>query len=232
MRKVEDLSNQIFGYLKVIEKAENKISGNRTKTCWRCKCLNCGKETTVLAYALKNGHTQSCGCLQKEKVSKHNTYTFLKDYVIGHTEENNDFYFDLKDYEVIKNYYWTINSLGYVHAKIKGTQVLFHRFILNPPEDKIVDHINHNRNDNRRKNLRIVNQKENCENRQIAKNNTSGVTGVFWSKHHNKWKAHIGSKGKRISLGYFVKFEDAVKARKEAEAKYFEVIPEVPKKEK
>jgi len=50
--------------------------------------------------------------------------------------------------------------------------------------------------------------------------NKSGHKGVRWNENRNKWTAHIGFKGKQISLGYFIKKEDAINARKEAEEKY------------
>lgn len=53
----------------------------------------------------------------------------------------------------------------------------------------------------------------------IRKNNTSGITGVEWVSSKNRWRATISFKGKRYYLGKFEKFEDAVKARKNAEEK-------------
>ena len=55
----------------------------------------------------------------------------------------------------------------------------------------------------------------------IKRNNTSGVTGVSWDKAENKWKAQIGINNKMIHLGRFDNFDEAVKARQEAEQKYF-----------
>ena len=59
------------------------------------------------------------------------------------------------------------------------------------------------------------------ENTRLKSNNTSGVTGVNWDKRYNKWEARIKKDYKQIHLGYFNDFEDAVKARKDAEKKYF-----------
>jgi DUF4097 and DUF4098 domain-containing protein YvlB len=87
------------------------------------------------------------------------------------------------------------------------------------PENEI-DHINHNRGDNRIKNLREVSHQENVKNRSRPRNNTSGHVGVHWYKGQKKWCANIESNGKKIYLGSFKEKEDAVKARKEAEAKY------------
>jgi hypothetical protein len=55
---------------------------------------------------------------------------------------------------------------------------------------------------------------------KLHKGNKSGHKGVTWLISRNKWRAYIGYKGKQISLGYFDKKEDAVKARKKAEEEY------------
>ena len=61
-------------------------------------------------------------------------------------------------------------------------------------------------------------------NKKKSKSNTSGVKGVYWKKDKNMWDVEIGFQKKRIHIGYFKKFEDAVKARKRAEEQYFEPI--------
>lgn len=58
-------------------------------------------------------------------------------------------------------------------------------------------------------------------NRSMRSDNTSGVTGVYWCKSRNKWNAEIRINSKKINLGYFINKEDAIKARKRAEIKYF-----------
>lgn len=62
------------------------------------------------------------------------------------------------------------------------------------------------------------------ENTQPQKNNTSGHKGISWSKDKQKWEAYINVHGKRINLGRYQQLEDAVKARKAAEEKYFEPL--------
>ena len=61
------------------------------------------------------------------------------------------------------------------------------------------------------------------------KNNTSGHKGVSWNKYHNKWNAYINIHGKKINLGYYCNIDDAVKARSEAEEKYFEPLLKMEK---
>lgn len=64
MSKLKDITGQTFGYLTVIERANNTSAGLAQ---WKCVC-KCGKETIVRGSCLRNGHTQSCGCKQKEAV--------------------------------------------------------------------------------------------------------------------------------------------------------------------
>lgn len=64
------------------------------------------------------------------------------------------------------------------------------------------------------------------ENRKINSNNTSGVTGVSYSKSKKKWVAYMKLQGKNISLGTFNTKEEAIQARKEGEEKYYKPIIE------
>lgn len=75
-----------------------------------------------------------------------------------------------------------------------------------------IDHINRNGLDNRLVNLRLVTQKQNTENRSIAKNNTSGHPGISWSKKLGKWRARITINYKGKHLGYFQEKQDAINA--------------------
>ena len=62
---------------------------------------------------------------------------------------------------------------------------------------------------------------ENCRNRSKSVKNKSGFIGVYFDKDRNKWVAFITIDYKQIKLGRFVEKEDAIKARLEAEFKYF-----------
>lgn len=83
-----------------------------------------------------------------------------------------------------------------------------------------IDHINGDPSDNRAANLRDVPNKENHRNMKRPTSNTSGVVGVQWVSRFNLWLASIGIDGKTVYLGMFKRFQDAVTARKEGEAKY------------
>lgn len=81
-----------------------------------------------------------------------------------------------------------------------------------------VDHINGNASDNRIENLRDVSHFENSRNQKRPKNNTSGALGVVWHKQHQKWCARIKRNGKYKHIGLYSKIDDAIDARRKAEA--------------
>lgn len=132
---------------------------------------------------------------------------------------------DLEDIDKVKDIKWHLNKNGYVQTNINNKNTehinLLHRLLMDCPDDKVVDHINHNTLDNRKSNLRICTKYENNKNTRLSKNNTSGTTGVYWNKLKNKWQAGIKVNYKQIHLGYFETKEEAIEARKQAEIDYF-----------
>ncbi len=99
--------------------------------------------------------------------------------------------------------------------------VSIHKFLLNTPADKVVDHINGNRSDNRKENLRICSQHQNAINRSLLNKNKSGVAGVYFDKIRSKWLAEIKFNYVKCFLGRFSEFADAVFVRYYAEQKLF-----------
>ena len=226
---LKDMTNQTFGRLTVIGRTEDYISPHgRHEAQWLCKC-ECGNLKKVRGTSLRQGLVTSCGCYRRQllidRLKKYNTYDLSGEYGIGYTSNGVIFYFDLEDYDKIKDYYWC-NKDGDLHfwGRINNQKISLHRFImtLDKNSDLVVDHINtHHPEDNRKANLRIVTHSENQMNRKLAKNNSSGVTGVTWSKKDKRWIANIKINNKTIRCGYYKNIEDAIKARKEAEEKYF-----------
>jgi hypothetical protein len=107
-----------------------------------------------------------------------------------------------------------ITADGY--AMIGGE--LLHRIIMNPPQDKQIDHKNRNRLDNRRTNLRICTVSENQMNRGKTKSNTSGFKGVNLEKKRKKkrYRARITADKKVFYLGNFEKPDEAGAAYRKA----------------
>lgn len=99
-------------------------------------------------------------------------------------------------------------------------KILMHRLIMSPPDNKQIDHINGNKLDNRRSNLRICSINENRYNQGPLKSNTSGYKGVSWHIHSKKWIARITVNGNRKFLGYFANKKDAGHAYNKAAIRY------------
>jgi len=113
---------------------------------------------------------------------------------------------------------------GYIVIIIDGKNYRAHRlawlYVNGGFPKEQIDHISHDRTDNKIANLRSVTNQENQMNKSMLKNNTSGFTGVYWHKPTNKWQSQIMINGKYKHLGYFTNKNDAIKARKEANIEF------------
>lgn len=239
--KVKDLTNMAFGKLKVIKRVEDiKDKRGYNHNAWECEC-SCENKTHIIALGSKllSGRKISCGCDSKERIRKvaferrkRNKYDLSGEYGIGWTSNTNEeFYFDLEDYDKIKDYTWirsphhnkpngylTTTMENTVDGKRKAKTIFFHKLIVDYP---IVDHKNRNKLDNRKENLRNANSFENSVNKEVKSNNTSGFIGVCLFKKSQKWNARINVNKKRIFLGQYSSKEDAIKARLKAEKEYY-----------
>lgn len=196
---------------------------------WHCVCsCNEHNEVDVIGNLLTTNKIVSCGCYLKEirgkSRKKYNQYDLSNDYGIGYASNTNTpFYFDLEDYDKIKNYCWYERDDGYIVTSTNNKTLRMHDFVMNAntKTKEKVDHIYHNTYDNRKTHLRICTNAENNHNKGLRCDNKSGCSGVTWNKKNHKWFAKITVDGKQIYLGLFSNIEDAIKTRKEAEKKYF-----------
>jgi hypothetical protein len=119
-------------------------------------------------------------------------------------------------YDEFVKYTWYFSGTGYASRSEwnpntkKAKTIYMHRIVANTPNGKQTDHINLNKLDNRKENLRICTRKQNSGNVYIPSHNTSGMKGV--GKHAGKWRAYISDKDKHIHLGYFNTKELAAQA--------------------
>jgi hypothetical protein len=128
-------------------------------------------------------------------------------------------------FEYLNQFNWHLNTEGYAQREIwnKGNRikVRMHREILGTPVGMDTDHINNNRLDNRRENLRVCTRSENLQNSSLRSNNTSGYKGVSYFKHGRLWMASLYLNKKLVFCKYFHNPEDAARAYNEAAKKYF-----------
>lgn len=120
---------------------------------------------------------------------------------------------------------WHLTKRGYArHSgfRINGRQIgtLMHHAVMGKPLNRFqIDHINGNKLDNRRENLRIVTNRENCSNKKIhkgLKERSAKYVGVSWCEPAKKWRARIILDGKAIHLGVYSSQEEASVAYQEA----------------
>lgn len=130
---------------------------------------------------------------------------------------------DDEDFEELNKWKWHFND-GYAcrweYLDNKPKKIRMHRFLANTLPDFETDHINQNKLDNRKENLRNCTKAENRMNRTKYKTNTSGIKGVYFHKRDKIWTAQLGIAGKRIHLGYFEVKEKATEAYNNASLKY------------
>lgn len=136
---------------------------------------------------------------------------------------------DDEDFDRVSRFKWyyrgrygdRANEQGYALRTVrepgkKQTTISLQRFVMNKPEGFEVDHINGDRLDNRKSNLRLATKSENSHNSQKRKNNTSGFKGVHFKKETGKFGATIHTEGKQKYLGYFETAIEAAKVYDEA----------------
>ena len=124
---------------------------------------------------------------------------------------------DIEDIDKVSKIFWHVAKYygNYFMAvgwcKELGKEVKMHRYIMDFPINKMIDHINRNPLDNRKTNLRAVNRSENMLNKGVAKNNNLKYRGI--RLHYNKYQARIAVNKKNISLGHFDTIQEAIEAR-------------------
>ena len=247
----EDMTGWIMaehGYLDsrltVVAQAEDYISPQgKIYARWLCEC-SCKDHNHIIVLQSqlrkKEKYVKSCGCLKIESLRKRkgekrtiqwklNEYKLnLKDdrglYGIGYcSNTKSEFYFDMDDYEKIKNITWyeKIRKDGF--RKVAGTdrdtgeQVIMHILL----GFKWCDHDDRNELNNRKYNLRVATKQDNSRNRNLQKNNTSGFVGVSLNKKSKTWRSYIMIDKRNINLGSYQNKKDAIRARLVAEKQYF-----------
>lgn len=229
---MNDLTNRRFECL-TVKSIYKKNAKGRNRTYCLCQC-DCGNKKEVYKSNLQSGATVDCGCgIGRKKRNKRNSTRRNKShfyYKNEYREEGNIVYVKLRntnnemicnkeDWEKFRMHAWKESHKGYAISLYKDESKkvhFFHRMVIGAEKGEIVDHINQNRLDNRRENLRKTSSSMNSFNRKTK--NKSGYSGVTYS--NGKWNVAMTVNYKPIYLGRYEKLEDAIEARKSAELKY------------
>ncbi len=213
MGKIGNLVGRTFGRWKVLYRRSHAAPDGRRK--YVCKCA-CGTIKDVDGRRLSNGSSKSCGCrvgeLTRERFTTHSlvgspeykTWASMKQRC---TNPNTESY---KDY----------GAMGISYDPKWEEFEGFYEDMGERPEGTTLDRIDPNGN-YCKENCRWSKQGLQNYNSRLQRTNTSGKSGVSWNKRKNKWEAAIGFQNRRIFLGYFDKWEDAVKSRQVAELEYY-----------
>jgi hypothetical protein len=192
-------------------------------------CEYCGKEVTNRhPYYLRRAKHHYCNKEHFYLNKKGNEYILHDDYaeivIKSETFGTMSGLIDLEDVEKCKKFTWSLahpKNRYYVVTDRKGEKLGLHRYVMDCPDDMIIDHKNNNGLDNRKSNLQIVTYKENAENRSLSCLNTSGVTGVSWCERDKVWTTQITINGKKKNCGSFKNIKDAEKHVLEMRNKYY-----------
>lgn len=221
-----DLTGQRFGFLVALERIVIQSPNGRRRTKWKCKC-DCGNYVDVYQEHLLSGATKSCGCHMGEMVSLKKTnngqYYYIDGSDVGFGVINGSpaFIFDLDDAEIIQKNNWIVDASGYVMS-MKHQRL--HRVIVGAHEKLIsgyvIDHINGNKLDNRKCNLRQISHGNNLKNAKVYNKNLFGVNGVRQTQG-GRYRASIVCDNVVHKLGIFDTVEEAIDARLKAEKELF-----------
>lgn len=118
-----------------------------------------------------------------------------------------------------------INAQGYLAVKVNFVPILNHRIIWillhgEIPGGFVIDHVDHDRLNNKPPNLRLVRQEDNTRNASLRKDSSSGVSGVSFHKASGKWVSYLHHCGKRVSYTTHESFEDAVQTQMRLRVQY------------
>ncbi len=128
---------------------------------------------------------------------------------------------DDEDKEFAKNSLYVTKNGQFLYVRMGPSKKYLHRAIMGFPKGKVVHHKNRDPLDNRRKNLQVATIQENLRD-QKRPNNKTGYTGVAIA-YDGKYSAQIKHNYKKIHLGVFTTIQEAYKARRKAEIKYWKI---------
>ena len=171
----------------------------KKQNVYNCRCLLCGNFTDKRYCEIKMRKGNPC---LKCKPDYH--FHLMDHFAYGILPNGEQFAIDAEDVERVSQLYWRMDKDGYIISKSpRKTAIRLHNFITNFTPDKgfHIDHINCNRSDCRKCNLRIVTAQQNNMNTSVIRSSATGLRGVTYDKSNTKFIARIGLNDRRIHLG-------------------------------
>ena len=195
-------------------------TSSHKKAFFLCEC---GNVKSIRIDSIVNGDTISCGCEARKRASARKKTHGLSKHPLANTY-----------YDMCKRCY-NKNRSDYKHYGGRGIKVCkrwlgeyglanFIEDLKTKPVGMELDRKDVN-GDYEPSNVAWANRSEQCFNRRRGKVNKSGRVGVYWHEQSKRWRASITHQSKRIGLGNYRNFKDAVAAREEAEIRYFGYHP-------
>lgn len=223
--KIADTERKLKHYKKLHPnyKTRKEMQEN---SVYKKSCIACGEQATNYfdgkPYCNKHWlRMYNNGTTELKPYKTKNTYRIVDNVAIGTTSRGDIYKIDIDDLERCQQHSWVKDTRGYFVSNIKHKVTPLHRFILCIKDSKVVtDHINGDKSDNRKTNLRMCSQNQNGKNVKTKKNNHWGITGVKKTPS-GSWVAYITVDGKTIHIGTFNSKLNAIDARRSAETKYY-----------
>ena len=217
MNHKQNLVGRHFGELTVLREANH---GNNGGSTWVCQCT-CGNIEIFEGNRLLSGHNKRCG------ECGYGLFEFFDNdrRIRCVLPKGKSFMFDSADLPLVCQYKWHIGAQGYPKTAANidglGRGVCLHKLLMDPEKGMQVDHIDGNRLNNCRDNLRICSHAQNMRNQKLSKRNTSGYKGVSYDRARRKWAANITAFRRCHHLGRFADPIEAALAYDKAASFYF-----------
>lgn len=198
--KRQQLIGTVINGFRSIEDVSPRTNDRIDKALFLVECIRCGDRTVKPLGNMKVKNGEICGACPP-------SYEFeVNDGIAtGHLPDGTVFKIDAADIPLVEKYFWYVNGGGYLFHRDKQTQepIRMHRYLLGLEmgDGTVVDHINRDKLDNRRSNLRVVTQTENCLNREMRCDNTTGYMGVSRDSRTGRYTAAITRNNRPIRLG-------------------------------